>query len=468
MTTATVRRVRMPAGLGPLIAVLVFTAFLTQVKFIPAIRNNVGPFEIAGALVILVFVATTRSFERLELHPATRLLGGIVLIAALSQINLPSTHRVFGLIQLSGLAFLVLLLLALHNLAYRYRISPGRFLQLITVSILVVGPWILVAGAQGDPELVGPFRNRAHMGSYMLTAFWLVLAYSHWPGISKWQQRGAQIAMLMSIYGVAVSGRRSAYLSFLIGLAALSVSFVLARRGRRFAVLLSGVLAVGFLASFYLWGARFLPQAEFFQERVAMVDDRLRAAVNIEEEDSEAQSFFAMQRQGVRMAFHRHPILGIGWGGFPQSVYSPTGHEVHSTPLRFIAETGLLGIGLYTLFVLSLLATSARQFLTLRSTPYGGTCLVLMLGVWSMSISYIYNRHLTERTFWLLLVVLLSIDAFLASRGGGRRPRAHRRAIVPRIAAPPPRRSPGALPTPLQRHPLRHPLRRPLPGGRDT
>ncbi len=450
MTTAAVRRGRMPAGLGPLIAVLVFTAFLTQVKFVPAIRNNVGPFEIVGALVILVFIVTTRSFERLEIHPTMRFLGGIVLVAAVSQINLPSTHRLFGVIQVFGLAFLALLVLALHNLAHRYRISPGSLLRLITISILVVGPWILLEGAQGDLQLAGPFRNRAHMGSYMLTAFWLVLAYSHWPGISKWQRRFAQIAMLMSIYGIAASGRRSVYLSFLVGLAALSASFVVARRGRRFAVLASGVLAIGFLASFYLWGSRLMPQAAFFQERIAMVDDRLRAAVSFDEGDAEAGSFFSMQRQGVRLAFERHPILGIGWGGFPQSVYSPTGHEVHSTPLRFIAETGILGIGLYTLFLLSVLATVTRQYLTLRPTPYGGASLALMLGVWSLAISYSYNRHLTERTFWLLLVVLLSIEAFVAAHGVGRGA-ARRRAPDPRIAAALPRPAPARLAAPLRR-----------------
>ncbi len=458
MSTALAdRRERLPRSLWLLIAMLVFTAFLTQVKFIPSIRNNVGPFEIVGMLVILVFIGSTRSFDRLELHPTMRLLLGIVLVTAASQVNLPSSHRLFGLIQVFGLAFLVLLVLALHNFTHRYRISPGQILRLITISILVVGPWILMAGAEGDPQLAGPFRNRAHMGSYMLTAFWLVLAYSHWPGISRWQRRFAQVAMLMAIYGIAASGRRSVYLSFLLGLAALSASVVIARRGRRFAILASGVLAIGFVVIFYVWGARFLPQAEFFQERVAMIDDRLKAAVSFEEEDGEAGSFFALQRQGVRMAFERHPILGIGWGGFPKSVYSPTGHEVHGTPLRFIAETGILGLTLYALLLLSILATVARQFLTLRSTPYGGSCLILMLGVWTMSVSYIYNRHLTERTFWLLLVVLLSIEAFVAARGGARGAAAH---LIPTRRAPAarPRRSPAALPGPAQGRRMPRPL----------
>ena len=35
-----------------------------------------------------------------------------------------------------------------------------------------------------------------------------------------------------------------------------------------------------------------------------------------------------------------------------------------------------------------------------------------MLGLWSMGISYAYNRHLTERTFWILIGLFLSLEIF--------------------------------------------------------
>jgi O-antigen ligase len=143
-----------------------------------------------------------------------------------------------------------------------------------------------------------------------------------------------------------------------------------------------------------------------------MIDDRLKDAVGVTEEDATEKSFFALQKEGVRTAFLAHPLLGVGWGGFAKSQWSPTGHEVHSTPLRFVAETGLLGICLYVMFM-ALTATAAwRAFKRLRATPYGPAAYVLLAGFATLCVSYLYNRHITERTFWLLLAVLVTQDGF--------------------------------------------------------
>ncbi len=59
-----------------------------------------------------------------------------------------------------------------------------------------------------------------------------------------------------------------------------------------------------------------------------------------------------------------------------------------------------------------LLANSAQLFLRMRASPFGGSYLALALAFWTMSISYVYNRHISERTFWLLLAVMLAQEAF--------------------------------------------------------
>jgi O-antigen ligase len=146
------------------------------------------------------------------------------------------------------------------------------------------------------------------------------------------------------------------------------------------------------------------------------------------------ENFVALQRKGVLQAFNEHPLFGIGWGGFWESRYSPTGHEVHSTPLRFLAELGLVGVALYGTFVILLLTTTARLSALMRRSPYGASYLALAVALWSLCVSYTYNRHLTERTFWLLLAVLFTLEAF------ARRWQAAQR----RAAAGPP--SPGGPP----------------------
>ena len=396
------------------LGVLIFTAFLTQAKFIPSIRNNVGPFEVAGLLMIAVFFLSPHTLRPLAFNATTRAALGILVISLVSQLNIPETRRLAGLIAVAIQVFFALFLIVLYNLLRQHRVGPQTILRWVTLALLVVGPWIIIVGL-GSQEMiqeVGPFRNRAHMASYMLTAFWMALVYSQWPGLRTRSRLIAYSCVAMTLYAVAVAGRRSVYLSLIVGLAALGATFLVATRQKRWRLVVAGVFVVGIIYAMYQYGPRFLPQLEFFQTRVGMIDERLGDALAVSAEAAEEGSFFALQREGIRHAFTTHPLLGIGWGGFAKSHYSPTGHEVHSTPLRFLAETGLAGFLLYLTLMISLLRSAWLAFLWMRGTPYGNAYLVLALGFTSLLLSYAYNRHVTERTFWLLIAVIFAAELF--------------------------------------------------------
>ncbi len=402
---------RLPRSLRLLFPAVIFAAFLTETKFIPTLEHNVGVFELLGGLLVAICFLGPEA-TRPRWNVALQLLATLLATAVVSQVNIAADHRLFGLLQLAILAFLLLFLLATYDLAITYRLSPAYILRWTTWAVLIVGPWILLHARQdaADIDAVGPFRNRAHMGSYMLTAFWLVLIYAFWPNRHRFKAPLCTLAMVLTLYAVAVSGRRSVYLSLAVGLVGLVVSQLVARR-RRWVLGWAALLAIGFLATFFLYGERLLPRASFFRERVFTVDDRLRSALGVEAHQAEEKSFLALQKEGGRQAFLAHPLLGIGWGGFPESSYSPTGHEMHSTPLRFLAETGLVGFVLYSAFMLYLLLRSTRMFLRLRATPLGPSFQVLAIALWSLAVSYLYNRHITERTCWLLLVVFLLFES---------------------------------------------------------
>ncbi|MEM7049132.1 MAG: O-antigen ligase family protein [Acidobacteriota bacterium] len=423
---------RLPRPLALVLPVFVFSAFLTQVKFIPGVRNNIGPFEVLGGLLIATFFLFYRRPEKpLRWNPIMGLVAAILALAAVSQSWMPPTHTRLGIIQVAILVFLLLFLITLYNLILQYQIHPAAILRLITLSILIVGPWVILSGVQaaGDYQASGPFRNRAHMGSYMLSAFWLVLLYTVQPNLKKLDRLFANGALCLTLYGVAVSGRRSVYLSLIFGLAGLAVGFLFAHRGKRLTLVRSAVVTFGFLAIFYTFGALLVPQASFFKERVGMIGSRLQMVFAPEEDLQQGDSFFTLQRKGVMMAFDESPLFGIGWGGFAKSRFSPTGHEVHSTPLRFLAELGIVGLALYLLLMAYLLYGSARMFWDMRRTAYGGVYLILMVSLWSLSVSYVYNRHITERAFWLLLLMFLILEAF--ARAQRRAPqRAHRPAVL--------------------------------------
>lgn len=404
----------LPRSYRLLLAGLTLAAFLTNTKFIGSLRNNVGPFEILGALLIVSFFVSPRTQRPLRFHLVLRLMVLLMVIAACSQINISEGRAAAGIVQLAILIFLTLFLIATYNLMRQYQVSPRTLLQMICYWLLIVGPWIITRSVQAGATIgeAGPFRNRAHMASYMLTAFWIALMYSQWPGIKNRERLVALAGAAMSLYAIAVAGRRSVYLSLIIGLLILAVAFVAARRGNRRSMIAISIFVVGLLYAMYQYGPRYLPQLAFFQSRVAMIDDRLESALGVSEDEAAEFGFFALQRQGVRMAFEAHPLLGIGWGGFPRSIYSPTGHEVHSTPLRFLAETGLAGALLYAAVMLTLLLSVLRSWHALRRTALGNFYLVLAAGYSSLLVSYLYNRHITERTFWLLLLVILSSELY--------------------------------------------------------
>jgi O-antigen ligase len=408
---------QVPAILRLLFLAQIFSVFFTGVKLIPGLRNNFGPFEIIGGLLCVLFLLFYQGRgQRLRGHPILliQLLLSVAAFVSLAWFQGPSVR--LGVVQTLILVFQLLFVLVNSNLMVQYQISPERLLRLVTYSALVIGPWILFAGIEsgGAIDEAGPFRNRAHMANYMLTAFWLVLLYNSWPGLSRRERLVSFLALASTLYPVAISGRRSVYLSLIIGLVGVGFSFLLAARGRRRSTLAATVVLFAFVGALYSVGPRWLPQLAFFQERVSGIGARLTMAVGDDPAESDA-NFFELQRIGVMAAFRDYPILGIGWGAFYKSPYSLTSHEVHSTPLRFLAELGLVGLVLYSAMMGVLLLGSLRIVALLHRTQYRTTAVILAVALWSLSVSYVYNRHITERTFWLLLLFYVTFEAFARS-----------------------------------------------------
>lgn len=386
-----------------------FCAFLTQVKLLPNIPNNLGPFEVLGVLCILMFLLESAG-KTPTVHPLAKIVLLWIALAALSQVQIQ--NRLFGLVQLALLVFLFAFFVLFNNLFRRHQISLDWFLARAVLAVLIVGLLVVADRVEsgGAIEAAGPFRGRAHLATYMLSSFWIALVAVLWPTLGRLPRLVAGAGLLTALYAIAVSGRRSVYLSLFVGLAGLGFALIAAKRGRRGQWLAAALAAVLFLAGLYKLGSEGYAGASFFRERVGLIDDRLASFLGTGNESG--TNFYALQRIGVRRALRASPVVGIGWGGFAGSEYSPTGHEVHSTPLRFLAELGIVGFVLYVVFIISLLGRSARLFVRMRSSPYSNAYLALAVATWSMTVSYVYNRHLTERTFWIFLVLFVAMETF--------------------------------------------------------
>ena len=420
MNVAEKARVELPRILLFILAVLCLASFLTETRFLP-LQNNVGAFELVS---LVLFIVTFAFFYfrnlRLRFHPVIGILGVLLFAALLSQYQVPFLQLYFTVTQVIILLALLIFVFVMYNLLTLDKKYFVFLLRWYAYAAVVVGVWVvadqIVSG--GNLDSPGPLRNRAHLGIYMLTAFWALFLYIFLPDTSRRERVFLAIGLAVVLYGIAISGRRSVYVALVVGLGAISFGFLLLHGKARLAALLVPFVALAVFAVFYGIGTRYLPNLDFFETRVGLVQSRLDLAYAAyidpnADPNPDDPNFIALQREGGLRAFSDHPILGIGWGGFWESDYSPTGHEMHSTPMKFVAELGLVGIVLYVVFSGSLAYLCLRNLFAAKNTPYQISALVLSVALLSCYVSYVYNRQMTDRGFWMLLAIILSFEVLL-------------------------------------------------------
>ena len=410
---------RVPVFLLVLLAAQTFAAFLSETKFIPSIKNNVGVFEVNA--VVLIGAALVYYYKHrlpVRLHPIFAIMSVWLLAASLSLFQLPPDRLEFGVTAVIILMFQLVFTVVLHNLLSLHQTHLIFLLRCVACSLAVIGLWVLVdqMTSSGDINAAGPFRNRTHMGIYMYSAFWMVVFYLFWPGVSRGERWGLSAILALTLYAVAVSGRQSIYIAFIVGLAGLVLSFVITSGRERFKIGRAVMLVACLVGIFFLGASPYLRQLDFFRAEAATVGEKLERATANGDSSEGAEDFVALQRAGALRAFYDHPFLGIGWGGFYRSEYSPTGDEMHSTPLRFLAELGLAGVTIYLSLMGYLLIGALRLFLRARKTSLQFPAWVLWVAFCSLSVSQYYNRMFTDRAYWLLLVAFLGFEAFLLNQ----------------------------------------------------
>jgi general stress protein CsbA len=433
-----------PSGNSPTIPALLLVwlglmasmTYLTGFGLVPGVANNIGPFELVSALFIL---GTLAYFLRQNLpvynHFLGRILILILLLAAMDLLKF-SERPFWGVTQWLLLLYGIALLLAFYNWFILYPPLLRYLLRFLAYAAVIAALWVTIDGflSGGDINASGPFRNRVHVGIYMASSFWFVLVYISYPEVSFRERALLYLCMLLILYGVAVSGRRSVYLALIAGFALLSAGLLYSFRRNYNQIVPVFVLSLGFFALLYFGrGASYLPSTLFFQERVLTIEDRLRAFAGDEDVLSDDENFILLQRQGMWNAVSDHPIMGIGWGAFYDSPYSPTGHEMHSTPQKFLAELGLIGFVMYLVLTAYVLIGSFRLFRQARNSPYELSSMLLMIALWSMHISWAYNRAMTDRTYWLLLVILSGFEIIVLGA-----PLARKKALSTSLPTPAP------------------------------
>lgn len=431
---------QLPKAARLLLGVLAISAFLSDAKFIPGIRNNVGPFELFGFLfVVMILVHYYRDNIKLYFHPLIIIVGWWFILAFTSLLWLVEPDNLqLSLVQAVIFLFQFFFLLVMYNVLLR---EPDLLLSLFrwfAVGVLFVGIWVLIdqITSGGNLNAVGPFRGRSHMGIYMFGAFWILLVYAFWPGLQIRERWLPYPALILAAYTISISLRQSVYVAFILGLVGLVASFLLVRGRERFWLTLPISFILAVLLLLFLYGGENLSSVVLFRRELTNLDSRLQQATIATDDPEGAETFDVIQRQGAILAFQEKPLQGIGWQGFYRSRYSGTGNELHSTPWRILAELGLLGFLPYLAYLAILLLGSVRLFWRARPTPYQLPAMVMMVALFSVTVSHYYNRMFTDRPYWFLLVIFLTLDVVVKREVQSRAVSTSERASLPYVVPP--------------------------------
>lgn len=154
--------------------------------------------------------------------------------------------------------------------------------------------------------------------------------------------------LLMLLIGIAVNGSRSSWVAAGIGIAVLSVSFLIAQRRRLTSF-------TGLIAGFAFLGVAVLSILP--AEILAPISERFATLERVEEDKSFATRML-MQRKALTL-FQENPLFGVGRGEFSNSYVELDFSDTPLNPLtardfnrtsshnsyaQFIAEQGLFGI----------------------------------------------------------------------------------------------------------------------------
>jgi O-antigen ligase len=403
-----------------LIALEAFCAYLTATRFFEGTRHNIGAFEVSTALLFCFMILYFLKHDiPIRTHPVIIIIGLMVIAAGISLVMIPPLRLMNGVFATLIMLFMFMTVLTLYNLVSLDERYLVLLLRALVFSAAIASIWGLMEGISSGGYIgaTGSYRGRGQMGMISLSSFWIVLTYAFWPKVSKWERLAVYFVLPLVLYCLAVSGRKSVYIAFALGLAGLAVSLLFAY-GRGRLMVLGMLLVVGLtLGLLYSVVSDYWTPAAFFKDRAEEARENFLLMTGIQDE-AEATAynedqFVQLQQQGAVRALAENPILGIGWGGFYRSKYSPTGHEMHSTPFRFLAELGLVGITLYLCLMGRLFGGAFKLWLSSRKTSYQSSAMILCVALCSLSVSYLYNRQVSERTGFLIIVILLGFEALI-------------------------------------------------------
>ena len=264
--------------------------------------------------------------------------------------------------------------------------------------------FINLVGERYEWRTSATFRTTGQLGVYLFTTFWIVLASYFRPDTSK-KYRFALLLVMLGIVIVSLfASRRSAFASFFVSAGVFTLinlrnpKQINLRNPKQIALWTGLILCIVFI----ILGVLNINEdfSRYFSNRIAVLQPTKMKQV----------PFIQTQIGETSRAFWENPVLGIGFGGFRNSRYDSTGNEIHSAPTQMLIETGIIGFLVYLFFLGMLLKLAYENAFTLDNPKWSQFSSVIFAALFGLYTSALYNRHLRERSFWVLIGIIVCIN----------------------------------------------------------
>lgn len=391
-----------------IIFVLRISVGYRQALFLPRGPSFLLLFMFAAVLISLCTAPWNRAILFGEGATESLILGAVIFLLCTSLVDSEKDlHHFFKAWFISALIAAAITFIDMGDLFTASRVekydNEGYFGILdLFANTLIPHPFL----SSYAFRLQGSFRSPGQLAAYSLTTAIVLLAYSRLPQVKKHIRFFLVSLVTCCAVFIFFTGRSSVILSLLVAIFLLACYALIRSRSlrppsKRTLLILCAILTT--IAIILLLVLAVNPDVFTSLVTRNYVDYRKLFT---------GKGFFHLHFQQALEAFKDHPLFGIGFGRFVYSDYhlDIRGYEIHSTPLQFLAETGLFGFLAYVTFMGYFLRISYLSLKRAWGTQWQDFYAILYLGFISMTFSYLYNRHLRERTFWMFIAIIYLVQ----------------------------------------------------------
>lgn len=395
-----------------LLSIFIFFTFISRpISNLTGIKNvilkRVTISDIFGGLAILSAISILIYAIRFSKKISNVYQGAFILVLSFFlpiafSLNIPAT-----IMEIVILIFLILISILIFYV-YKNDLFNSLFPILINATLAAAAlgfydvfaptlglPRIFPEGIKGD--VTSGFRNGGQAGAYFMVFIALFYPLKNTDLFNKLDKKNRfklRLAIAIGILFLFATGKIAAYIGFVIGIGLYAIY------NRKIKNLLTITIFSVLLFFVYMNIENIAPTIK------KRIDRKYETRITQNLDGSSNSNFFEKNWGGAIRAFKDNPISGTGIGGYYQ-IYDQ--YEVHSTYLKMIGETGILGSLGYILFMTSFIFMFKIPNRTTKNNPYYNYLKQMTPFIIGCLISWSYTYHIRKREFWIMTAVLMIV-----------------------------------------------------------